>query len=127
MRHTRAVAAGTGFAILVFVALLRAQAPNRTVAALPEGPGKAIVEGTCARCHALSAITASWGNTQDGWRQLFGSMVTLPDDQAAVVSAYLAKNFPPRPAPQPVLLAGPADVSFKEWVLPTLGSRPHDP
>src|SRR3954468_19087316 len=127
MRPTSFVTLASGVFLLAFAGGAGAQGRAQAGAALPEGPGKTIVEGTCARCHGLNVITASWGNTQGGWRQLFASMVSLPDDQATLVSAYLAKNFPPRPAPQPVILAGPATVSFKEWVVPSLGSRPHDP
>ena len=76
---------------------------------LPEGPGRELVQGTCARCHGLNMIASSWGNDQDGWRQLFGSMVALPREQADTISAYLAKNFPPRPAPEAVVIAGPGE------------------
>ena len=109
------------------VAALGAQGRGGAENSLPEGAGRELVQGTCARCHGLNMITSSWGNDQEGWRQLFGSMVALPRDQADTISAYLAKNFPPRPAPAAVVIAGPVNVSFREWVVPTLGSRPHDP
>ena len=54
-------------------------------------------------------------------------MVALPQEQADVIAAYLAEHFPPTPAPQAVVIPGPITVSFKEWVVPSLGSRPHDP
>ncbi len=104
-----------------------AQGRGQPEVALPDGAGKEVVQGACSRCHGLNMITSSFGNTRDGWRQLFGSMVALPPAQADAVSAYLATNFPARPAPEPVLIAGPATATFKEWILPTLGSRPHDP
>jgi len=94
---------------------------------LPDGPGKELVQTKCAACHGLNSITTSWGNTREGWRQLFGSMVTLPAADADAISAYLAAHFPPKPAPEGKVIAGPANVSFQEWVLPSLGSRPHDP
>jgi len=94
---------------------------------LPAGNGKELVEKTCAACHGLNMIPGSWGNTKEGWQTLFGSMVALPKDQADTISAYLAMHFPVKPAPEAVLIAGPANVSIKEWPLPTLGSRPHDP
>src|SRR5207249_1539051 len=34
---------------------------------------------------------------------------------------------PEQPRPAPVVLSGPINVSIKEWNVPTLGSRPHDP
>jgi virginiamycin B lyase len=101
----------------------RGQAPTP----LAEGPGRELVQNTCSRCHGLNLIASSWGNTETGWHDLFGSMVTLPKADADVIAAYLAKNYPPKPAPEAVVIAGPAAASFKEWVVPTLGSRPHDP
>ena len=94
---------------------------------MPDGPGREMVQATCSKCHGLNLISGSWGNTDEGWHELFGSMVTLPKDQADTIAAYLATNFPPKPAPEAVVIAGPATVSFKEWLVPTLGSRPHDP
>src|SRR5262245_19830788 len=94
---------------------------------LPDGNGKALVEKTCSQCHGLNMISGSWGNTKEGWQTLFGSMIALPKGQAETISAYLAMHFPSKPSPEAVVIPGPANVSFKEWVLPTLGSRPHDP
>jgi virginiamycin B lyase len=86
-----------------------------------------MVEATCAKCHGLNLIVNSWGNTREGWAALTGSMVALPKDQADTIHAYLATNFPVKPAPEAVLIPGPASVSIREWLVPTLGSRPHDP
>jgi virginiamycin B lyase len=94
---------------------------------LPDGPGKLPVTAYCTRCHTLANITGSGGYTRDDWRTLIGTMVALPKETNDVVVEYLAKNFPEQPRPKAVLIAGPATVSFKEWDLPTLGSRPHDP
>jgi hypothetical protein len=46
---------------------------------LPEGAGKEIVSATCGACHGLNMITGATGYTQDGWRDLVGTMVTLPE------------------------------------------------
>jgi virginiamycin B lyase len=127
MRHAILVPLTAALVCAAVVAGVGAQGRGQATPALPEGAGRDIVQGTCARCHGLNMITSSWGNSQAGWKQLFSSMVTLPPDQADVVSAYLATNFPQRPAPEAVVIPGPATVSFKEWVVPTLGSRPHDP
>jgi virginiamycin B lyase len=94
---------------------------------LPDGQGKDQVQSTCTKCHALNMITESWGYTRQGWGELIGSMVKLPADQADTIVMYLAAHFPERPAPKAVLVSGPASVSIKEWQVPTLGSRPHDP
>jgi virginiamycin B lyase len=94
---------------------------------LPDGPGKEMIQATCTKCHGLNLITTSWGNDKAGWEALFGTMVALPKDQANTISTYLAAHFPTKPAPEAVLIEGPARVTFKEWQAPTLGSRPHDP
>src|SRR5438477_13182703 len=51
----------------------------------------------------------------------------LPNDQVDELAKYLAKNFPEKPKPKAVVLPGSVKVSIKEWVVPTPGSRPHDP
>jgi virginiamycin B lyase len=121
-------------AVLVAAALMtcsfavpRAQGARGGQAQLPDSPGRDLVQTTCSACHGLNMITGSFGNTRDGWQTLFGTMVALPPDQAATIATYLAAHFPPKPAPQPVLIAGNTHVSIKEWLVPTLGSRPHDP
>jgi virginiamycin B lyase len=94
---------------------------------LPEGAGKEIVSTTCGGCHGLNMITGSTGYSQDGWRDLVGTMVKLPDAQAATVSSYLATHFPLKPGRAPVLVPGDVSVTFREWVVPTLGQRSRDP
>ena len=122
-----------GFIVLTVAVALAAVAPVRTQrgggqpVVLPEGDGKELVQSTCTSCHALNLVVNSAGNTKEGWERLFGSMVAVPPDKAAVLSEYLARNFPEKPRPAAVLISGPASVSIKEWVVPSLGSRPHDP
>ncbi len=111
---------------LLLTATARGQGGGQQVQ-LPDGPGKALVQTTCAGCHGLNLVTSSWGYTREGWHDLIGSMVTLPKDQAAAIEGYLATNFPVKPAPEAIVIPGPASVSIKEWMAPTLGSRPHDP
>jgi len=103
-----------------------AQAQRGQPVQLPEGHGKEMVEASCARCHGLNQITNA-GYTEKEWQDLFSSMVSLPGDQSATIAAYLAKNFPDKPKPRAVLIPGNVNVSIKEWLVPTLGSRPHDP
>src|SRR5229473_3936181 len=95
--------------------------------ALPDGPGKEVVQAQCAKCHSLGLIPNAGGYTRQGWADLFDTMVALSPDQKADVAAYLAKNFPEQPRPAPVVISGPVNVSIQEWTVPTLGSRPHDP
>ena len=95
---------------------------------LPDGPGKELVSATCAQCHSLNVIPNSWGYTREGWQGLFSSMVAMPDMQASVVADYLATNFPEKAGtPQAVVIRGAVEVNIREWLLPTLGQRPHDP
>ena len=44
-----------------------------------------------------------------------------------MLADYLAESFPVKPRPAAVLIPGSATVSIREWVVPSLGSRPHDP
>jgi virginiamycin B lyase len=104
-----------------------AQGRGQGAVQLPDGAGKELVAAKCAGCHGLNLIAASWGNTREGWHSLFGSMVSLPKNEADTIAGYLAAHFPVKPAPEAVLVPGPARVSFKEWIVPSLGSRPHDP
>jgi virginiamycin B lyase len=93
---------------------------------LPDGAGKEIVQASCTKCHALNLIANS-GYGREEWQTVFNTMIDLPTDQAGILADYLAKNFPEKPRPQAVIIAGAAKVTFKEWPLPTKGSRPHDP
>jgi virginiamycin B lyase len=94
---------------------------------LPEGTGKAAVEMTCTKCHGLNMITGGWGYSQQGWKDTFNSMVKLPDAQADLIASYLGKNFSEATRPKTVVVPGDMKVNFREWIAPTLGSRPHDP
>ena len=97
---------------------------------LPEGPGKAVIEQACLGCHEPVRIMNSGYNRQD-WQNVVHMMLNVgapvPPDQVAGSTDYLAKNFPEKPKPAPSLIAGSAQVEIKEWVVPTPGSRPHDP
>jgi virginiamycin B lyase len=94
---------------------------------LPDGKGREMVQATCTRCHGLNLITNSGGYTREGWEHVFSSMVAVPREQAAVLADYLAESFPVKPRPAAVLIPGSTTVSIREWVVPSLGSRPHDP
>ena len=93
---------------------------------LADGPGREQVQATCARCHGLNLIAGSWGYTKDGWQDRIATMVKLPSAELESISGYLATHYPIKDVPGAVLLSGPATVTIKEWMAPTLGSRPHD-
>ena len=118
--------------IALFTAAIRLSGQERgrgrggPAAPLPDGAGKEIVQAQCASCHSLNLISNS-GYSRDEWISLFTTMLALPQDQTATVADYLAKNFPEKPRPRAAIIPGPVQVDIKEWIVPSLGSRPHDP
>src|SRR6266498_2230042 len=115
---------------LMITVLLCAALPAWSQDTLPEGNGKQAVQTHCVQCHDLSRVTSA-GYTQEGWRNSIHMMLnvgaTLPQDEIEPVSQYLAKHFPERPKPDAVVIPWSVQVAIKEWVVPTPGSRPHDP
>jgi virginiamycin B lyase len=103
---------------------------GRGVIQLPDGEGKEIVQTACVACHSLGNITNA-GHSVEEWKTTVAMMLNVganvPQDKVDTVIAYLVKNFPEKPAPPAVSIAGNVEVSFKEWKVPTPGSRPHDP
>jgi virginiamycin B lyase len=101
---------------------------------LPAGPAKAIVQTACTTCHEITLITSA-GHTSADWKLLVERMVAagaeVPKNQIATVTDYLSKSFPEGNVPKAVIIPGngpgSVKVSFKEWTVPTIGSRPHDP
>ena len=83
MRRLFSSAIAVFVGVVVFAAAPEGQerpaAGGRAPVSLPEGPGKEEVSTTCAACHGLNMITGAAGYTQSGWRDLIGTMVTLPD------------------------------------------------
>lgn len=131
---TKAVLSALGCAaglVLVSSAAAQGQGGGKGAAALPAGPGRETVATVCVACHELNRITRSGGYDREGWSQAVDRMVAVgaplkPDQKAEVVS-YLAQHYPEQPKPAGVAIPGPVKVAFKEWAVPTAGSRPHDP
>lgn len=96
---------------------------------LPDGEGKSLVEGVCTACHQVNQITRSSGYTLAGWRELTGTMVDLSGnfENEKKITQYLAAHFPPSTRRSPTLVSGVAQISFKQWKVPTLGQRSRDP
>jgi virginiamycin B lyase len=117
--------------LVLAVAALALPVRGQNETALPDGPGKEIVQAACVQCHALGFITRSQGYSREGWANTVAMMrnsgARLEPAQVDVVVDYLAKNFPEKAAPAAVALAGSASVTITEWTVPTPGSRPHDP
>jgi len=105
-------------------------APARSQVELPEGTGKKTVQTYCVQCHDLSSVTRA-GYNEEGWLNNIHMMInvgaTVPQDQINPMAQYLAKNFPERPKSEAVIIPGDAKIAIREWVVPTPGSRPHDP
>ena len=69
----------------VLAAVLCGLAPLTTEAqGLPDGADRALVDGVCTACHPVNQITGSSGYTQEGWKELAGTMIDLsktPEEQ----------------------------------------------
>jgi virginiamycin B lyase len=106
------------------------ESKSATLIDLPAGAAKETVTARCVGCHDLSRITNA-NHTAAEWRNVVNMMVTagakLSPAEKDAVTQYLIESFPGKPRPQPVVIAGAAQVSFREWQVPTSGSRPHDP
>lgn len=95
---------------------------------LPDGEGKAHVQGLCATCHDLNLIPRSSGYTRAGWQEAISNMINIAGTPAEEpILQYLTTHFPPNTKLQPTLVPGPATISFKEWKVPQLGQRTRDP
>jgi cytochrome c5 len=80
---------------------------------LPDGEGKAIVNGACVNCHGVDLITGKTA-THDEWATIVDRMKTyganLDAKQTTTVTDYLAKAFPPKGAAPAPAAAGGQDV-----------------
>ncbi len=102
---------------------------SRPAPKLPDGAGKELVQSVCTACHDTRQITRSSGYTQAHWKELTGTMIDLaatPEEQEKI-TGYLAMHFPPNGKFAAKLVKGDAKISFREWVVPTLGQRSRDP
>jgi hypothetical protein len=82
--------------VLVLAALgLQAQS-------LPEGKGKDLVEKMCAGCHGLESVVTQRAD-KAGWEATVSYMASrgmiATEDEITIIVEYLAKAFPPQPAP----------------------------
>jgi hypothetical protein len=116
-------------AALVLAAQLHPVAQGRGGApvSLPDGAGKGSGAGNMQQVPQPCAA--------DGWFRLhtrrLGESCRLDGRVAASRSrdrALVSRvEFPEKNRPKSVIVPGKAQVSFKEWIVPSLGSRPHDP
>jgi virginiamycin B lyase len=117
------------FAGALACGLVPIAAPAQSVAPeLPDGAGKELVDAACTACHQTDQITRSSGYTEDGWRELTGTMIDLSGSpEQDEIIGYLAAHFPPNERRAPKLMPGEVEIAFKEWQVPTLGQRSRDP
>jgi cytochrome c5 len=70
--------------------------PPQQPVALPDGPGKRLVETRCALCHDLERVAAVKRKKQD-WTPIVANMVAwgapATADEAKTITDYLAANF----------------------------------
>lgn len=70
---------------------------------LPDGPGKDLVEAVCTACHTLERVVAKRA-TKAEWQDKVLEMLQEDPDitqkEREQIVEYLAKAFPPRPAPK---------------------------
>ena len=117
-------------AFLLSTVFLCSGPSGRSQSELPEGNGKATIEAACVQCHDLQRVTRARFTRAD-WQKVVNNMISygvpLSEDERAVVTDYLTRNFLGQPKPVGVVIPGNVEVSIKEWTVPTPGSRPHDP
>src|ERR1700674_969579 len=120
-----------GSLLFVVPASGQEQTQDRAAVQLPDGDAKDLIADPCSACHSLSNITNSQGHSPEEWKTTVAMMLNVgaavPAEKVDMVTNYLIKNFPEKPGPKPVAIPGNVEVSFKEWKLPTPGTRPHDP
>lgn len=63
---------------------------------LPNGPGKAVVEKVCSKCHDLEGVVRN-RNTREGWEMVVDEMIARgaegTDQEIDQIIEYLAANF----------------------------------
>ena len=88
--------------ILLLLLLLSTAVLAADKTALPEGPGKKLVEEICSFCHGLARINGH-AFTREQWDSVIKGMVSegapVTDEEFSLILDYLAKNFGPAQEP----------------------------
>ena len=83
------------FMVCCLAAALLCAAPQSDYK-LPNGPGKAVVEKICSKCHDLEGVVRN-RNTREGWEMVVDEMMARgaegTDQEIDQVIEYLATNF----------------------------------
>lgn len=85
--------------ILLSVALAAIAAGQSPAPALPEGPGKELVEAVCTACHTLERVVAKRATKAEWQDKVLEMLQEDPDitqQERDQIVEYLAKNFPPK-------------------------------
>ena len=94
----------------------------------PDGPGKQTFVNLCGACHDINRVRA--GYTPEGWhtvvRMMLNFGVPVPKDEVDTLTQYLIKNFPERPRPAAVIVAGPVEAAIKLWPVSYTHLRAHE-
>jgi cytochrome c5 len=83
-------------ALITFAAIAAAQSPPP---ALPEGPGKELVEAVCTACHSLERVVAKRATKAEWQDKVLEMLQEDPDitqQERDQIVEYLAKTFPPK-------------------------------
>ncbi len=98
MEDMKALALITALGALAVLPLL----PRLEAQELPDGKGKELVQTVCSSCHGLEAVVGQRAD-KDGWESIVSYMISrgmiASDEEFATMVDYLAKAFPPDPAP----------------------------
>jgi competence ComEA-like helix-hairpin-helix protein len=112
--------------------LLLAYATAQTTAsksgadALPDGPGKEVVQRKCLSCHNVHIITSKRGD-EDVWvdtvSKMIGRGANISDDDAETVVEYMAAHYgPTAPKPEDTALSKQGNTSASPPASPSSSS-----
>lgn len=89
--------------LLLAVAAASTHAAQSPPPALPEGPGKELVEAVCTACHSLERVVAKRATKAEWQDKVLEMLQEDPDvtqQERDQIVDYLAKNFPAKGAPK---------------------------
>jgi virginiamycin B lyase len=88
-------------AILLLIAAVAVAVAGQAPPALPEGPGKDLVEAVCTACHTLERVVAKRATKAEWQDKVLEMLQEDPDitqQERDRIVEYLAKAFPPKVA-----------------------------
>ena len=89
------------FLTAVLTGALAATAWGQSPPALPEAPGKELVEAVCTPCHTLARVVAKRATKAEWQDKVLEMLQEEPDitqQERERIVEYLAKAFPPKAA-----------------------------